>query len=98
MLKRGFDLGPTSRLQATIGVHPQPLARNACGRLAHQRFHVSLTRHAGGVDVPDAGADPIGIAEVAKAPRSSMSAREVSIEITSASISAIDGMISLNSA
>jgi hypothetical protein len=63
-----------------------------------QAHHLDGRGYARRVDVVHAGADLVRVLEVAEAASSSMSERLVSMVITSASMAAICGRMSLNSA
>lgn len=93
----GLTSLPFAGLQAAIGIDPElPVVKAFPGERQEVR-HLLDVRHARRVDVVDSRADLVRILELLKASSSSIFERDVSMEMTSASIAAIAEMMSLNS-
>src|SRR6478736_2996642 len=97
VLERGQDLGPLPGLQATVGVHPQPLGRDPARRLPHQLDHLLARGNVRRVDVVDARADLVRVLEgVEGIEQLHVRARRLDSDDVGV-MAAMDSMMSLNS-
>lgn len=94
--ERSTHFLPTPRFESTVGVYPQHVGGQVSRGLLHQLDDLFLCWNIGRMDVVDTRANLIGIGEFLKTSSSAMFDLDVSMVITSASMSAIDSMMSLN--